>query len=523
MTASLSEKQQLKAFINAAQYLAGLTTGQDIWEEAGKVLIEFFGADFVAFGRKRPDEGIEIGHRAFSRRSSSLRLSEPEMTTAAEDVFESGFLTFLSSPADDPAAAAFFPVYHENRVIAVMIVGHLSTASVAKEVLDLYLAIAGLIGATYSRKISESAVLQAKEDWERTFDAVPDMIALIDLEYRIVRANKAMAMRLGLTQEECVGLTCFSALHGSKEPPPYCPYTLVLADGMPHAVEMHEDRLCADFLMSNSPIRDKNGKLLGGVLVARDISERKRAERELELYRLHLEELVGERTSELAAANRELESFSYSVSHDLRAPLRSIDGFSQQILEDHYDRLDEDGRDAFQRIRAASQRMGLLIDGLLNLARFSRSEITHGRVDLGAMARHIAEDLRKSHPGRKAEFIITEGLIVDGDERLLYVVLQNLLGNAWKFCEKCDNTLIEFGATEHGGRTAYFVRDNGAGFDMAYASKLFSPFQRLHAVSEYPGTGIGLATVQRIIQRHGGQVWAEGEVGRGATFYFTFK
>jgi light-regulated signal transduction histidine kinase (bacteriophytochrome) len=223
----------------------------------------------------------------------------------------------------------------------------------------------------------------------------------------------------------------------------------------------------------------------------------------------------------LEAVNKELESFSYSVSHDLRAPLRGIDGFSQALLEDYSEKLDESGRDFLQRIRASTQRMGQLIDDMLNLSRVTRSEMRREGVDLSALADRIVKDLQEKQPERQVEFLIAPGLMTDGDAQLLKVALENLLGNAWKFTGKHSPARIEFGATKVQGKLAYFVRDDGTGFDMTYAGKLFIPFQRLHPLTDFPGTGIGLATVRRIIQKHGGGVWAEGKVGKGATFYFT--
>ena len=241
-----------------------------------------------------------------------------------------------------------------------------------------------------------------------------------------------------------------------------------------------------------------------------------------QLYAEELEAKVEDRTLELQQANKELEAFSYSVSHDLRSPLRSIDGFSQALLEDYADKLDVDGKDCLHRVRAASQRMAQLIDDMLNLSRVVRSEMRREAVNLSALAQTISEELHKIQPERQLEFVIAEGLVANGDARLLRVVLQNLLGNAWKFTGKQPHGRIEFGIKQHDGKPAYFVRDNGAGFDMAYADNLFGPFQRLHSMTEFEGTGIGLATVQRIIHRHGGRVWAQGAVDQGATFYFTF-
>ncbi len=242
---------------------------------------------------------------------------------------------------------------------------------------------------------------------------------------------------------------------------------------------------------------------------------------EAQTLNAELEQRVTERTIQLEVSNKELEAFSYSVSHDLRAPLRSIDGFSQALLEDYHDQLDSEGKGHLHRVRAASQRMAELIDDLINLSRMSRAEMQREAVNLSAIAHGIAVDLQEQQE-RDVEFVIAEGLVTNGDKQLLRVVLENLLGNAWKFTSKCTQARIEFGAQQQDdGKTAYFVRDNGDGFDMAHADKLFGAFQRLHAMTDFEGTGIGLATVKRIIHRHGGRVWAEGVVGKGATFYFT--
>ena len=256
---------------------------------------------------------------------------------------------------------------------------------------------------------------------------------------------------------------------------------------------------------------------------------------ELQRYATDLERRVDERThelqerndalrrnaAELLAANTELDAFAYSVSHDLRAPLRSIDGFSQILLEDYSGTLDAAGRESLQRVRAASQRMGTLIDDLLKLARVTRVEIRTEDVDLSGMAREIAAELQRATPERLVEFAIAPGLSARGDARLLRVALDNLLRNSWKYTAKQAQPRIEFASIAANGERAFMVRDNGAGFDMQYADKLFGVFQRLHSPAEFEGTGVGLATVRRIITRHGGRIWAEGVVDRGATFYFT--
>jgi len=254
-------------------------------------------------------------------------------------------------------------------------------------------------------------------------------------------------------------------------------------------------------------------------VILRTVIGLKQAEEKIQTLNNELKE----RAIRLEVANKELESFSYSVSHDLRAPLRSIDGFSEALVEDYADKLDRQAKDYLQRIRAATQRMGQLIDDLLNLSRVARSEIKADHVDLSAVAHAIATELKKTDPGRQVEFVLGEGVTATGDRRLLRIALENLIGNAWKFTAKRPSARIEFGVTGDNGARAYFVRDNGAGFDMAYANKLFGAFQRLHTTMEFNGTGIGLATVQRIIHRHNGRVWAAAKVEQGATFYFTLS
>lgn len=240
-----------------------------------------------------------------------------------------------------------------------------------------------------------------------------------------------------------------------------------------------------------------------------------------QVAQMELERLVGERTLQLANVAQELEAFSYSVAHDLRAPLRSIDGFSQALLEDYSGKVDEEGQGYLSQIRESAQQMAQLIDGLLTLSRVTRAELRRERVDLSALARSIMGRLERTQPDRRVEAVVQDSLLTAGDPTLLKVVLENLLGNAWKFTGKVPMPKIEVGGGQGDGRPHYYVHDNGAGFDMAYAHKLFGVFQRLHSAAEFEGTGIGLATVRRIVQRHGGRVWGEGEVGGGATFYFT--
>jgi len=264
------------------------------------------------------------------------------------------------------------------------------------------------------------------------------------------------------------------------------------------------------WLIRGLPQVNADGKILKWFGTCTDIEDIKETEKETR--RLN---------DQLAAANKELEAFSYSISHDLRTPLRSIDGFSQALMDDYQDKLDDTAKSYLARVRKATQNMGCLIDDVLKLSRLTRSELHHESVDLSTMVRAISDTLQQNNPDRTADVIIREGVFVNGDPGLLKIALENLMNNSWKFSSKEARPQVEFGTTVKEGKTVYFIRDNGVGFDMAYVDKLFGAFQRLHTSFEFPGTGIGLATIQRVINRHGGQVWAEAVVGKGATFYFT--
>jgi PAS domain S-box-containing protein len=353
-------------------------------------------------------------------------------------------------------------------------------------------------------------------------ESAPDGIVVVDTSGAIVLVNTQTQKMFGYEERELIGQPVevflpdrWRARHVEHRQEYFQnPATRPMGIGLSLAGRRHDG---SEFPVeiSLSPMPTPDGVLVIGVV--RDVTERQHVEEQVRA----LNETLARRIAELDVVNKELEAFSYSVSHDLRAPLRSIDGFSQALIEEYAEPLGETAADYLRRIRAATQRMGELIDDLLDLSRVTRREMRHEDVDLSALAAAVIGDLTKAEPPRALEVQIAAGLVGRGDAHLLRVLLENLLGNAWKFTSGQTPARIEFGARREGDRLVYFVRDNGVGFDMAYAHKLFGAFQRLHAATEFPGTGIGLATVERIVHRHGGRVWAHSEVGQGAMFSFT--
>jgi PAS domain S-box-containing protein len=377
-----------------------------------------------------------------------------------------------------------------------------------------------------ARKQAEETLQQKQTQLQAILDYSPALISIKDLNGNIILANRSLAVLDAPPLNEFIGKNVFELFPKEVAEQLWNNDLAALRAKAPvrsEEVVKHKDGVWHTYWTVKFPIYIQSDQPFGICAISNDITERKQAEEEIRKLNAELEQRVIERTAQLEAANKELEAFSYSVSHDLRAPLRGIDGWSMALLEDYGSQFDEQAHEYLARVRSETQRMGRLIDDMLQLSRLARVEIRAERVNLSGMAQRVVARLQEDEPQRQVEFKIQKGLSARGDAHLLEIALTNLLDNAFKFTSKTPNARIEFGQTEIEGQRVFFVRDNGAGFDMAFAKKLFGAFQRMHKASDFPGSGIGLTTVQRILHRHGGRIWAEAAVHQGATFYFTFE
>jgi PAS domain S-box-containing protein len=447
------------------------------------------------------------------------------------------------------------PIFRGSAIVAILGVGNKPT-DYAENDIELVSTLADLAWDIAQQKLAQEKVTQSDEIARAILNAATEAVFLINSDGILIAVNETTAVRMGKSSSDLVGANINDVLPSDLAASRMMHLDLVVKERK--SVHFEDQRADSWFENNIYPILDPDGQVTRVAIFDRDITDRKRAEANIqaaqtELQRLliesdrsrrsllsvledrklaedkilrlnlELEQRVQERTNQLEATNKELEAFAYSVSHDLRAPLRALDGFSEALILDYHEQLDEQGQHYLRRIQEATRRMGQLIEDLLNLSRITRREITFEQVNLSSLAQQIASELRMQTPERMIEFDIAPNLLVRADPNLIKIAMENLFSNALKFTGGREQAKIQVGVTEQSGERVFFVRDNGVGFNMAYAEKLFTPFQRLHSVQEFSGTGIGLVTVQRIITRHGGRIWPEAAVNQGATFYFTLE
>jgi PAS domain S-box-containing protein len=509
--------------------------------------------EMKVYAGDRPEERSPLGAALRESRSRVCNdlLEVAQSPPWCEAALRAGWRSVAAFPIlGEPETRGALAVYSQQSGVF----GTNEQSLLAQAAADIAFGLDALLKDQRRRQAEENLQLQAT-----ALEAAANAIVITGADGSIGWVNGAFTRLTGYGAGEAIGRNPRVLKSGLHPPAFYQEMWKTISEGrvwQGEVVNRRKDGTLYTEEMTITPVTDALGRTSHFIAIKQDVTGRKEAEEALHQAHDELELRVRQRTAQLQSsnealertiaegerreqeirrlnhelglhlaqleeANKELESFSYSVSHDLRAPLRSIDGFSSALLEDYADKLDDEGKDYLKSVRGASQHMGQLIDDLLGLSRVTRREVRRTPVDLTAMAQSVAGNLAATEPGRQAEFVIPPGLTVNADPNLLGIVLENLFANAWKFTSKKPRARIELGQIQRNGESAFFIRDNGAGFEMAYVAKLFGAFQRLHSGHEFPGTGIGLATVQRIIHRHGGRVWAEGKPGQGACFYFT--
>lgn len=538
-----------EAFIKSTQYIVRLKSQQDIWSHLGKFIVTYFPVGWTAFVQRDTEAGISIRHSTTSEESITRTILSKEVRIIISDVLDSGFPASHSICAPTPSMTVFLPIVEQAQPVMVMLVGHKSEGPVSRELLNIYLAIAGIAGATSERLKNEvelkkhrahletlmeertAELAKTKRQNELLLHSVGEGICGLDLAGNITFINPSAARLLGWAQDELLGRNAHAAMHykkpdGGLYPVEQCPIHSAMSSEKRQRCAGTESVMDEEFVRKNGALFPvdltitsviEEEKVIGAVMAFRDITERKQAEEALR--KAHAE--LKEHADRLGAANKELEDFGYSVSHDLRSPLRAIAGFTRMILDENEKVFNPETRRKFDIIQDNAQKMGRLIDDLLRLSRLGRTGMSRSNLDMGGLVREVVSEIRMAEPDR--EFVIEIGDLpaAHADVAMIRQLLVNLLSNAVKFTRNKEGAQIEVGSFERSGERIYYVKDNGAGFDMKYYNKLFGVFQRLVSESQFEGTGVGLAIVERVVQRHGGRVWAEGKLEEGATFYFT--
>lgn len=522
--------QKLEILSNAAALLLKSNDPQSVMDNLCRKVMEFL--DCQVFLNYLVDESRSYmrlnawaGIPEESAMGIELESGEPVCGCAARDARTIVVNNIRETP--DPGtelveslgmeAYACHPLMAENRVIGTLSFGTATRSNFSPDDLAMMKTVADMAAValmriqteTYLRR-SEERLRQASREWEDTFNSISDPISIHDEHFRIVKANRAFTKVLGMEPEEFIGKKCHEVIHKSEKPWFNCPHKQCLSRGKPVTAEFLEQGLGKYLLVSCSPISDCQQQFNGTIHVIKDVTERNRYLEELQI-----------RTAELEDTNSELESFSYTVSHDLRAPLRAIEGFSNMLLQEISNKLDQESMRKFNVISSNAEKMSHLIDDLLSYSRTGRAKASITKIDIESLVQEIWKDLQEGNPDRLMEMRIGSLPPAAGDRMLVRQALANLLSNSVKFSRKRERALIEVSGVKSGRFNTYCINDNGAGFDMNCYNKLFEIFRRLHKESDFEGTGVGLAIVKKIVEKHGGSIWAEGKPGKGATFYFT--